>query len=599
MPSTTGQEQQGTLELQQKKRGSGPVECLGLTFENEQARREHFMALLKEKLQDPEFRKIPGFPQGSDEAILRMSDPPYYTACPNPFLEEFVGCHSQTYAPDEGYEREPFTVDVSIGKTDQLFQLHSYHTKVPYLAIAPTILHYTRPGDVVLDGFCGSGMTGLACQWCGIAPEEYRLTLEKEWQHEGKPKPEWGNRYAILSDLGPAASFIAAGFNMSFDSSEFLEEITRILGELEIEIGWMYDVVHTDGHSIGKLNYLVWSEVFSCPECGGEVSLIGEEEGSGLSPRSDFNCDHCGAELTRNRIERRYETAYDPATGGLHKGPKRSPVLVNYSLRGSTYQRKVEQSDIDILDKISALPVPSCVPVNPLPYMHMTHERARLDSAGVTHMHHFFLPRALHAVGALWDKASFVGDPHIRRMAIFWAEQAIWTMAILNRYQPQGFKQVNKFLNGVYYVPSIHCEVSPHYALAARGKRIAKATGKLRNRVDSAIVGTGNCINIPLASETIDYIFTDPPFGENIYYSDLNYLVESWHGVVTSPGREAIVDRAKKKTAGIYQQIMRECFQEYHRLLRPGRWMTVVFSNSSNAISRDPGGHGIRWFCHC
>ena len=66
------------------------MECLGLTFENDQARREHFLALLKEKLQDPEFRKIPGFPQGSDEAILRMSDPPYYTACPNPFLEDFV-----------------------------------------------------------------------------------------------------------------------------------------------------------------------------------------------------------------------------------------------------------------------------------------------------------------------------------------------------------------------------------------------------------------------------------------------------------------------------------------------------------------------------
>lgn len=586
MTSTKAYEHQGNLELQQSKKNAGPVECLGLTFENDQARREHFLALLEEKLRDPEFRKTPGFPQGSNEAILRMSDPPYYTACPNPFLDEFVGIHSKAHATDDDYEREPFAVDVSIGKTDQLFQLHSYHTKVPYLAIAPTILHYTRPGDVVLDGFCGSGMTGLACQWCGIAPEDYRLALDNTWQHEGKAKPEWGSRYAILSDLGPAASFIAAGFNVPFDSSEFLEEITKILGELETELGWMYDVVHTDGISVGKMNYLVWSEAFSCPECGGEVSLIGEEEGAGLSPRSDFDCDHCGAELSRNRLERKYETSHDPATGELHKSPKRSPVLVNYSLGGSTYQRRVEQSDIDTLDKISSLPIPSCVPTNPLPYMHMTHERARLDSAGVTHMHHFFLPRALHAVGSLWDKAASVCDPHIRRMATFWAEQAIWTMAILNRYQPQGFKQVNKFLNGVYYIPSIHCEVSPHYALAARGKRIASATGKLGNRVDSAIIGTGNCISIPLASEAVDYIFTDPPFGENIYYADLNYLVESWHGVVTSPDKEAIVDRAKKKTAGIYQQIMRECFQEYHRLLKPGRWMTVVFSNSSNSIWR-------------
>ena len=71
------------------------MECLGITFDNEQARREHFLALLQEKLLDPEFRKTPGFPQGSDEAILRMSDPPYYTACPNPFLEDFVRCYGK------------------------------------------------------------------------------------------------------------------------------------------------------------------------------------------------------------------------------------------------------------------------------------------------------------------------------------------------------------------------------------------------------------------------------------------------------------------------------------------------------------------------
>lgn len=120
MTSSTGQEHQGNLELQQEKKEAGPVECLGLTFENDAARRDHFLALLKEKLQDQEFRKIPGFPKGTDEAILRMSDPPYYTACPNPFLEDFVRCYGKPYDQEEIYEREPFAVDVSVGKTDQL-----------------------------------------------------------------------------------------------------------------------------------------------------------------------------------------------------------------------------------------------------------------------------------------------------------------------------------------------------------------------------------------------------------------------------------------------------------------------------------------------
>ena len=79
------QEQQGTFGLTETKK-TGPVECLGQTFESDEARREHYLALLAEKLKDPEFRRIPGFPKGTDEAILHLSDPPYYTACPNPFL---------------------------------------------------------------------------------------------------------------------------------------------------------------------------------------------------------------------------------------------------------------------------------------------------------------------------------------------------------------------------------------------------------------------------------------------------------------------------------------------------------------------------------
>ena len=115
------------------------VECLGLTFDSDEERREYFLEKLKEKLEDPEFRKTPGFPKGTDEAILRMSDPPYYTACPNPFLEDFVRTTDRDRSKDPPYRCEPFAVDVSVGKTDPLYRAHSYHTKVPHLAIVPSI----------------------------------------------------------------------------------------------------------------------------------------------------------------------------------------------------------------------------------------------------------------------------------------------------------------------------------------------------------------------------------------------------------------------------------------------------------------------------
>jgi 16S rRNA G966 N2-methylase RsmD len=587
-----GDPNQQDLGIAKPQPNDGPVECLGMTFESDEARRAHFLNLLREKLQDPEFRKTPGFPKGSDEAILRMSDPPYYTACPNPFLADFVRVYGKVYDPNEPYEREPFAVDVSVGKTDALYKAHGYHTKVPHLAIVPSILHYTRPGDIVLDGFCGSGMTGLAAQWCGTAPTSYRQQLESEWKAAGHAKPEWGVRRVVLNDLGPAASFIAAGYNLPFDVERFEREAQRVLSELEDELGWMYECLHTDGKTKGRINYTVWSEVFSCPECAGEVNFVEEAlDAETKRVHQEFPCPHCNAELTKRRLERFFVTVFDSVTGQSRKVPKRVPVLVNYNVGAKTFQRPVTTADMELLERIEQLTLPAEVPTVEVPYMHMTHERARMDTAGVTHVHHFFLPRAAHALAALWRKAHAIGDPGTRCMVVWFVEQAIWGMSVLNRYKTimhgkTSSSNVNQYLSGVYYVPSQHSEVSPWYNLENRLGRLKKVFASSRAMLDAAMIQTRDCATLGLPDRVVDYVFTDPPFGENIYYADLNFLVESWHGVNTNPTNEAIVDRAKKKGVHEYQELMRRCFAEYHRVLKPGRWMTVVFSNSSNAIWR-------------
>src|SRR6266498_779127 len=118
----------------------GPVECLGRTFENDAVRRTYFLEKLREKLKDPAFRKIEGFPIGSDEDILALSDPPYYTACPNPFIEDFIQCYGKPYDLSAPYSREPFATDVSEWKSDPSYNANSYDTKVPHKAIMRFLL---------------------------------------------------------------------------------------------------------------------------------------------------------------------------------------------------------------------------------------------------------------------------------------------------------------------------------------------------------------------------------------------------------------------------------------------------------------------------
>ncbi len=108
-------------------------------------------------------RDIDGFPIGKDEDILNLSNAPYYTACPNPYINDFIEEYGKPYdAETDTYERKPFVGDVSEGKNSKLYRAHSYHTKVPPKAIEKYIEHYTNEGDLVFDGFCGSGMTGVA-----------------------------------------------------------------------------------------------------------------------------------------------------------------------------------------------------------------------------------------------------------------------------------------------------------------------------------------------------------------------------------------------------------------------------------------------------
>ena len=240
-------------------RGGEPVECLGLTFENEETRRSHFLGKLREGLDElhaklggvpytglddtaarmaeiehwpmgegARLRRLAermshadsskdllqrwedevGFPHGEIEDILDLSDPPWHTACPNPFLSAFVEVYGSLYDPGEPYRRKPFAVDVSEGKTHPVYRAHGYHTKVPHLAIVPSILHYTEPGDLVLDGFAGTGMTGVAAQWCDSAPEHYRKGLEALSAKEGFGHAELGS-----SAYNPERSLAARRFH--------------------------------------------------------------------------------------------------------------------------------------------------------------------------------------------------------------------------------------------------------------------------------------------------------------------------------------------------------------------------------------------------
>jgi len=329
----------------------------------------------------------------------------------------------------------------------------------------------------------------------------------------------------------------------------------------------------------------VWTQLYSCPECSSEINFYEEAlDEDSKRVKATFPCPSCGAELSKTKLERLFSAGIDRVTQTEIKTPKRAPALIRYELKGVSHEKAPDAFDLALLEKIEQLPIPAEVPCQLIPPMHMTHERARMDYSGITHVHHFFLARARQALAVTWRLANAHPDARTRNMLIWFVEQAIWGMSVLARYCPTHFSQVNQFLNGVYYVASQHAECSPWYILNGKLSRLGKAFSTPTTTPGSAWITTGTAAKLPLPGECIDYIYTDPPFGENIYYADLNFLVEAWHRLITDATPEAIVDRFKKKEMRDYQELMESCFREYFRVLKPGRWMTMVFSNSRNTV---------------
>jgi predicted RNA-binding Zn-ribbon protein involved in translation (DUF1610 family) len=572
----------------------GPVTCLGMTFKNDEARRAHFTEELRKKLQDPDFRKIEGFPIGSDEAILNLSDPPYYTACPNPWIADFIAeWESQKPEQLEGYHyhREPFAADVSEGKNDPIYNAHSYHTKVPHKAIMRYILHYTQPGDIVFDGFCGTGMTGLAAQLCGDKDEVISLgyqvkpdgtILQEETDEDGKkvwrPFSKLGVRRAILNDLSSAATFIAYNYNTPGEISEFSKKARNTLKSLEKVLCWMYETKHKDGR-IGKINYVVWSDVFLCPSCTGEVVFWEAAVDKDLRKINDeFECPHCSTSLNKRNVDRAWTTKYDEAISETVKQIKQVPVFINYSISGKRFNKSPDEFDLQLIEKIANQKIPYSFPTTPIPKGDKTGEPLRI---GITHAHHFYTRRNLFVLSALWS--AYDNNPK-GRLAL--TSVLIKTASLLHNIGLKDGKiNLAGALPNAMYIPSNLAERNLFQLIDGKIDDFMRAN---LERIKARQVVTLGSLSAPYISDSsskkIDYIFVDPPFGANLHYSELSFLWEAWLGIVTNNEHEAIESRTQGKKIDDYRSLMTDCFKQAYETLRPGRWMTVEFSNTSSSV---------------
>lgn len=535
-------------------------------------------------------RNIEGFPIGTDEDIIALSDAPFYTACPNPFIEDFIKEYGTPYdeATDD-YHREPFAADVSEGKNDPIYNAHSYHTKVPYKAIMRYILHYTEPGDIVFDGFAGTGMTGVAAQKCKNPDRDFMLQIESTQENV-----KWGERKAVLCDLAVAAAYISANYNQGFDISGFEREAKRVLDESMKECGWMYETTPPNNHQetmFGSGNAVisntVWSSVLICPNCGKDFVFYTEAVDESGKIKSKIKCPHCGAETTKNQAAKKEEVIYDELTEQTITRASQVPVFKIYRYAGKKYEEPVNEFDRDVLQKIDAIPLTG----KDIPAVKMLFRDGKWGDIyrsgyhkGFTHTHHFYTRRNLLVLSAIYRSINKCEDLRLRHMLLFALIGCMSRLNRTNKWLPS-LKMAPGPISGMLYIPSLYPELNVFNGFQNKVDDIKRFYCNSEFGNDGALVTNQSSDDLEnISTDSIDYIFVDPPFGDNIMYSESNFLWEAWLKVYTNAKDEAIINTVQGKALVDYQGLIERCFAEFFRILKPNRWMTVEFHNSKNAV---------------
>ena len=443
--------------------------------------------------------------------------------------------------------KTPYAGNITAGKNTYVYDAHTYHTKVPPEGIELLIRHYTNEGDVVLDPFCGSGMTGIAAQRA--------------------------KRKSLLSDLSPAATFIAQNMNTPMDAEKYEAAIKELLRRAEPIRKLLYTTVCRECGKDAEILYTVWSYKLICSSCGHEFVLwdVARDERRTVKEskiKTEFNCPHCNAWLKKRQLKR----------------TELVPVALGYKCCSRSLKERVcelTSEDRERLRSITydSIPAELWYPKDPFPKGVNTNQPV---ACGIDTIDKAYFPRSLWAYSFLWHEAKNWPEEAVRDKLLFTLTSLYQRITKFSEFRFWGGS--GNIAN--YNVPQIINEQNVFSTFERKAKTIwlyfnsekPYEAGGLQVSTQSA------CHLCQLKDDSVDYIFTDPPFGANINYSEMNFLWESWLEEFTDTTEEAIVNKVQNKTAEDYGELMRKAIAEMHRVLKANGWLTLMFHNSSDTI---------------
>lgn len=487
----------------------------------------------------------------------------YYSGdMPNANLERFVEDNRTPYDPQsDDYAVAAFNEPITTTKATAIYNMHTYWSKKPHDAIRQYVRHYTRPGDLVLDPFCGSGGTALAALMEG--------------------------RKALAIDRSPAATFITKNYCTPVDVEVLKQAFAQIQRAVQKEMDWLYETRCDRCEGAATTGYTVYSQVFQCPRCLNKVPLYDcctvDTETAGGKPKKANACPTCFAQ-GHTEIIRSQSKKY----GYI-------PVLVRYTCRNgckpakderrhndpdATKKEYFEKYDLAKLADIEAKPIPHWYPQGYDMTGFSRYQRDALRYYGVKEVADLFTKRNLWALAVVRAAMQDL-DVHVRDPLLFGLTSVMLSCTRMYREREEG----RGAARGGYYMPQVARDmVVPNGYSYKIEKQLVPGYGTMQGlhspKVAISTQSATNLGNVP--SNSVDYIFTDPPYSHTVQYGELNFVWEAWMGFDTHwLHEEIIVNETRGLSEADWASRMREAMGECYRVLKPGRWLSLCYHDTS------------------
>jgi DNA modification methylase len=500
--------------------------------------------------------------------IPKMPEGYYSGDKPNPNLRKFVEDHMREHPYDptkDDYNVPAFDKPIEATRATAIYNMHTYWSKKPHDAIRQYIQHYTKTGDLVLDQFCGSGGTALAALMDGQA--------------------------AIAIDRSPAATFITKNYCTPVDVRELQFAFEELKVKVKPEIDWLYETRCDRCGGKATTAYTVYSQVFQCPRCMAKVPLFDcveveiqakvQKSGQPIKMKKANACPHCykngNTEIIRSQSKK---------FGAI-------PVLVSYicsnGCKPARDERRYndinqkkrdffEKYDIGKINEIKKREIPYWYPKDYDMTKFDRYQRDALFYYEIKEVSDLFTKRNLWSLALIFKQ--------IQESLKFKDELLfIFTSILLksSRMMAHNNDGIGRIQKGTYYIPQISHDIHVmQFYQEATGDMIS-GWRQINLRNSDLLVSTSDARQISAPNDSVDFIFTDPPYSEKTQYGELNYVWETWLGFDTDWYKdEIIVNEVQGKTEREWAEMMLQAMKESYRVLKPGRWISLCYHDTSD-----------------